>query len=222
MGETEGVATRIAVVDPEPIFGRGIAGILRERDEFVAIQTPYDAQKAAAAIAANECTIAVVGVIGDWNTTLDLVGRLNSLQQPCRTVVMVGGDGGGVASAVRAGIAGVILRGAEPDELVSTVRTVVAGRSAVAPELSGQLMDDFATLMRQVESRSGGMGLTSRELEVLELVAEGMGNRDVATKLHISENTVKNHLRHINEKLGASSRTEAVVIAARGGLLGIT
>jgi two-component system NarL family response regulator len=100
---------------------------------------------------------------------------------------------------------------------------VWAGQSLISPSMAGKLLTEFTTLARQADTRTTvpTPTLTDRELEVLKLVAEGMSNRAVAERLFISENTVKNHVRNILEKLHLHSRMEAVMFAVREKLLDI-
>ena len=108
-------------------------------------------------------------------------------------------------------------------DFVAAIRIVAAGDALLAPGVTRRLLDRYAdrlppvTEVRAAELRE----LTDRELEVLKLVARGLNNRDIARELYISENTVKNHIRNIHEKLQVHSRMEAVVRAVREGVLQI-
>jgi two-component system NarL family response regulator len=108
--------------------------------------------------------------------------------------------------------------------VASAVRAVYNGQSLISPSMASKLLTEFATMVRKDDERQQvpTPRLTEREMEVLKLVAKGMNNRDIAKKLFISENTVKNHIRNILEKLQLHSRMEAVVYAVREKLLEIT
>jgi DNA-binding NarL/FixJ family response regulator len=103
------------------------------------------------------------------------------------------------------------------------VRSVHAGQSLISPSMASKLLTEFATMVKRRDERTQvpGPRLTDRELEVLKLVAKGLNNRDIGAELFISENTVKNHVRNILEKLHLHSRMEAVVYAVREKLLDI-
>jgi two-component system NarL family response regulator len=123
---------------------------------------------------------------------------------------------------VRAGARGYLLTDTTPAELVDALRAVAAGSSLLSPAMASRLLDEFAVLVRRNEAPAEGAGsLSRRELEVLTLVAQGLNNRAIAEALFISENTVKNHIRNIHEKLQVHSRMEAVVRAVREGVLQI-
>jgi DNA-binding NarL/FixJ family response regulator len=113
-----------------------------------------------------------------------------------------------IQRALRAGARGYLLKSMPPAELVAAIREVHAGRKRIPPQVAAQLAEHL-----------GEEDLTARELEILEQVAAGGRNREIAGTLSISEETVKVHVKHVMEKLGARDRTEAVSIALRRGIL---
>ena len=115
-----------------------------------------------------------------------------------------------ILGAVEAGASGYLLKDAPPHELTAAVRAAAAGESALAPVIASRLLDRM---------RAPRVSLSSREIEVLELVAAGRSNSEVAEQLFVSETTVKSHLAHIFSKLDVSSRTAAVSEARRKGIL---
>jgi DNA-binding NarL/FixJ family response regulator len=125
--------------------------------------------------------------------------------------------------AIKAGASGYLLKDLPTEELASSIRAVHAGQSLVSPTLASKLLTEFAAMVKRTDGAQAvpGPKLTAREMEVLRLVARGMNNRDIAQELFISENTVKNHVRNILEKLQLHSRMEAVVYAVRAKLLDI-
>jgi DNA-binding NarL/FixJ family response regulator len=213
---------RVLVVDRQPLFRRGVADVI-----------------------AAEPDLAVVGETDDGSLVLDLVTRLRAdvvlldlgvpgggveacallrTEQPdVRVVVLThADDDADLAGAVRAGARGYLLTDTTPEELVEAVRAVGAGGSLLSPAMASRLLDEFAVLVRRHEGPAEGTGaLSRRELEVLTLVAQGLNNRAIGEALFISENTVKNHIRNIHEKLQVHSRMEAVVRAVREGVLEI-
>src|SRR4029077_5449572 len=109
------------------------------------------------------------------------------------------------------------------DEVAEAVRSVHGGQSLISPSMAGKLLTEFATLARRDQDEPPQQvpapKLTDREMQVLKLVARGMNNRDIAKELFISDNTVKNHVRNILEKLQIHSRMEAVMVAVREKLI---
>ena len=110
--------------------------------------------------------------------------------------------------ALAGGAKGYILKSMPPREVLEAIRKVHAGKKAIPPEIAAQLADHMSDET-----------LTAREIEVLQQVAEGNRNRDIADRLFISEGTVKVHIQHIMDKLGASDRTQAITIAVRRGII---
>ena len=127
--------------------------------------------------------------------------------------------------AIKAGATGYLLKDVQIDEVPDAVRGVHEGQSLINPAMAAKLISEFANMSRKEAERPPQLPvprLTDREMEVLRLVAKGMNNREIAKQLFISENTVKNHVRNILEKLQLHSRMEAVVYAVRERLLEIT
>jgi two-component system NarL family response regulator len=126
--------------------------------------------------------------------------------------------------AIKAGAMGYLLKEISIDEVAADIRAVYGGQSLISPSMASKLLSEFAAMIKNKDDRPQlpTPRLTDREMEVLRLVAKGMNNRDIAKQLYISENTVKNHIRNILEKLQLHSRMEAVVYAVREKLLEIT
>ena len=128
--------------------------------------------------------------------------------------------------ALRAVAAGYILKGADYDEVISAIRQVLSGESPLAPELAAQLLRRLASeaqdptrVSLKIKRTSLSQPLTPRETEVLELLAQGKTNRQIAQEFVVSVGTVKNHVEHLIGKLGVSDRTQAVVQALQLGII---
>ena len=124
--------------------------------------------------------------------------------------------------AIKNGASGYLLKDASIDQVAQAIRVVADGQSLISPSMAAKLLEEFKTIS-SVGSKPDVImpKLTDRELEVLNLVARGLNNREIARDLYISENTVKNHVRNILEKLQLHSRMEAVMYAVREKLLDI-
>lgn len=125
--------------------------------------------------------------------------------------------------AIKAGATGYLLKEISTDEVATAIRAVADGQSQISPSMAAKLLTEFKSMIQQRsdDRMLPAPRLTDRELEVLKLVATGLNNRDIAKQLFISENTVKNHVRNILEKLQLHSRMEAVVYAMREKILEI-
>ena len=144
---------------------------------------------------------------------------------PSAKIVMltISDDEADLYDAIKAGASGYLLKEISIDEVAAAIRSVAGGQSLISPSMASKLLTEFATMIKKGDEKQlPAPRLTDRELEVLKLVARGLNNRDIAKELFISENTVKNHIRNILEKLQLHSRMEAVVYAVREKLLEIT
>ena len=141
----------------------------------------------------------------------DATRRIRALDAPPYVLVLTNYDSDAdILSAVEAGASGYLLKDAPPRELIAGVRAAAAGESALAPVIASRLLSRM---------RAPQISLSAREIQVLELVAAGRSNTEVAAELFVSETTVKSHLAHIFSKLDVNSRTAAVSAARRQGIL---
>lgn len=114
---------------------------------------------------------------------------------------------------VKAGARGYLLKSSESTEVINAIRRVAAGETVLSPDIVTRVLDELTDPVPAPQP------LTKRETGILKLIAQGMSNKEIAADLHISENTVKTHVRHILEKLALNNRAEAAAYAVRAGLL---
>jgi DNA-binding NarL/FixJ family response regulator len=152
---------------------------------------------------------------------IEATRRARSLVPNLKVAILtVSEDDEDLFAAVRAGATGYLLKEVSIEELPDAVRAVARGQSMVSPAMASRLLNEFNALSRRVEEQRGtAPRLSDRELEVLRLVARGLSNKDIAAELVIAENTVKNHVRNILEKLQLRSRMEAAMYAVREKLV---
>ena len=124
-----------------------------------------------------------------------------------------------IFEALRAGASGFLLKDAGADELLHAVRVIASGDALLAPSVTRRLVEDYARRPAQVEAPRALSDLTPRETEVLQLVARGLSNGDIARELVVSDATVKTHVARIFTKLGLRDRAQAVVLAYESGLV---
>ncbi len=125
-----------------------------------------------------------------------------------------------VYDALRAGASGFLLKDVRPEALFDAIRVVAAGDALLAPGVTRRLIAEFARLRPRVHTAPAGLDeLTSRELEILRLVAAGLSNREIADRLVLSNETVKTHVSHILRKLALRDRAQAVIVAYESGLI---
>ncbi|MGH3243850.1 MAG: LuxR C-terminal-related transcriptional regulator, partial [Spirillospora sp.] len=123
-----------------------------------------------------------------------------------------------VYEALRAGASGFLLKDAPPAQLLHGIRTVASGAALLAPEVTRRLVGRYATRIRPAPGAADDVALSSRELEVLRLIADGLSNSEIAATLVLSQETVKTYVSRILTKLDLRDRVQAVVYAYRNGL----
>lgn len=213
---------RVLLADANALARRGLRVTLEADDDLEVVAEVEDARTAIDLSAQLRPDVAVIDAHLPGGG-LAACGAISSSDSVRVAVLAAGMDLRDLTAAVRAGAAGYLLRDSAVDEAVATVRALADGTGFISSAL-------VAPVLAALADRGGGgltppgpgaSRLTRREREVLTLVAEGLGNRDIAKRLFISENTVKNHLRGILEKLGLRSRTEAASYALRNGVVSL-
>jgi len=179
-----------------------------------------DGISAAALVASVVPDIVLLDVRMPKRTGLEACIEIKQLVPAARIIMLtVSDEEADLYEAVKNGASGYLLKDSSIDEVAQAVRVVAEGQSLISPSMAVKLLDEFKEMSRTDRDQVPTPRLTDRELEVLRLVATGLNNREVAKQLFISENTVKNHVRNILEKLQLHSRMEAVMYAVREKLL---
>jgi two-component system NarL family response regulator len=215
---------RVLVVDDHALFRRGLQMVLEGEDD---IEVVGEAGDGAEAIEKSEETapdVVLMDVRMPKRSGIEATGVIKDMLPSTKILMLtISDEEGDLYEAIKAGASGYLLKEISIDEVAGAVRQVYAGQSLISPSMASKLLNEFAAMVKRRDERTQvpGPRLTARELEVLKLVARGMNNRDIGQELFISENTVKNHVRNILEKLHLHSRMEAVVYAVREKLLDI-
>jgi DNA-binding NarL/FixJ family response regulator len=210
------VAIRLILVDDHPIVLQGLQQLLQRQPDFVVAAACPDADAAFAAIQREPPDILLLDLRMPGVTGLGFLRRLADAGITCRTILLTAAiEDAEVIEAVRLGVSGLVLKDSTPDALIECVRRVHEG---------GQCLDQPTVtrafrLALDREAAVRDAALTPRELEIVRMVAEGLRNRAIATRLSISEGTVKVHLHNIYEKLGVDGRLELTLCAQQKGLL---
>jgi DNA-binding NarL/FixJ family response regulator len=202
----------VCVHAEDAISRLGVVSQIRTRPELLVLEP------------GEEHNAAVVLVVADSldDEAARALRRLHRMVSAKLVLVPAKIDDAGLSTAVECGVVGVVRRGeATPERLVDAISSAVRGEGAIPADLLGRLLDQMGRLQRQVLNPRGLtlLGLTTREIEVLRLVADGFENREIAGKLSYSERTVKNVLHDVTTRLQLRNRTHAVAYALRHGLL---
>lgn len=203
---------RIVLADDHPVVRAGIRALLEGDPGLEIVGEAATPDDAVALAAAGRPDVVLMDLqFGQDQTGADATRRIRALAGAPAVLVLTNYDtDGDILGAVEAGASGYLLKDAPPAELIAAIRAAAAGESALAPAIAGRLL---------ARIRTPQASLSARETEVLRLVADGESNSAIATRLHISDATVKSHLVHIFSKLGVSSRTAAVAAARDLGVL---
>lgn len=205
---------RVLVAAAYPMTRAGLAALLAETPEIAVAATVADVATAVAEMEPAAPDVILLAPGDDVEEWLDDLARLAGESGAPPVLLLV--DTPELASeALRAGVAGLLLRDADPDEIVAALRAAGQGLTVLDPRAVPFLTTDAAPRA----SPDAGEPLTPREREILQLIAQGLPNKSIALELGISEHTVKFHVGSILDKLGASSRAEALARAARAGLI---
>ncbi|QXC62794.1 response regulator transcription factor [Aquihabitans sp. G128] len=213
---------RVLVCDDHVVFRRGLALVLEPEGDLEVVGEAADTAAAVAAVAELAPHVVLMDLRMPGGGGLEATRAIRAAHPEVKVVVLtVSDDDDDLFEAVKAGAVGYLLKEVSIEEVGDAVRTVAAGHSLLSPAMTAKLLGSYADLANQASGlpHAGPIGdLTDRELEALRGIARGLSNRAIAAELGIAENTVKNHVRGVLEKLHVSSRTEAALYAVRQGL----
>src|SRR5580700_5213658 len=200
---------RILCVDDHPVFRKGITAIIASEADLTLIAEASSGEQAIKLFRQHEPDVVLMDLRLPGMSGIDAMIAIRGEFPEARIIILSTFEGDAeVQRALRAGARAYILKTMPPEEMAQTIRHVHAGKIHLPPEVATNLAGHYAE-----------DSLTAREVEVLQHVANGQKNRDIAEKLFISEHTVKAHLKNILEKLGANDRTDAVAIGLRRGFI---
>jgi DNA-binding NarL/FixJ family response regulator len=201
---------RLLVADDHPLVLRGIEGLF-EPSEFEVVGLCADGAEAMARIEQADCDVAVLDIAMPGLSGIEILKRVRRQELPVKIVLLTSTiDDDSLVDVVRERVDGLVLKEAAADVLVACVRAVCRGETWIDREA-------MARALRKLAAPPPAK-LTEREVEVAQLVAQGLRNKEIAYRASISEGTVKMHLHNIYEKLGVGSRTELVLHVRDKGL----
>src|SRR5450755_1103945 len=215
---------RTMIVDDHALFRRGLEMVLEDEPDIELVGQASDGAEAVEKAAESLPDVVLMDIRMPRSSGIEACRAMKEAAPSAKIIILtISDEEEDLFEAIRAGASGYLLKDIPLDEVAEAVRAVDGGQSLINPSMAGKLLTEFATLARRDgEARAQEVPapkLTDREMQVLKLVARGMNNRDIAKELFISENTVKNHVRNILEKLQIHSRMEAVMIAVREKLI---
>ena len=200
---------RVLSVDDHPLLNEGIAALINNQPDMRLVGQASSGSEAIQKYREHRPDVTLMDLrLPDMNGIDTLIAIRGEFPE-ARLIMLTTFEGDvDIQRALEAGARGYVLKSMPPQELVGVIRQVHAGKKRIPSEVAARLADHL-----------GEEDLTGREIEVLRKVAQGNRNRDIAEQLFIAEDTVKVHLKHIMDKLGARDRTQAVAIALRRGII---
>lgn len=210
---------RVLVVDDHALFRKGVTVLLRGSEGFTVVGEAQDGREAVAKTQALAPDVVLMDIYMRGMDGLEATRRIKAALPSTRIIMLtISEDDQSLFDALKAGAQGYLLKSVEPEDLFRTLRGAIHGEAFVTPSMAAKILTEF-TRQAQVREDPAFAALSPRERQVLELLTRGTVNKEIATALEISENTVKNHLKSIMEKLHVENRVQAVARALREGLV---
>jgi len=212
------------VVDDHALFRRGLVSVLNDEADIDVVSEAADGDEAVVLATELRPDVVLMDVMMPNSTGIEACPRIRAAVPEVKFVMLtMSEDEADLFEALKAGATGYLLKEIAVTDIARAVRAIAEGRSFINPSMAIKLISEFAGLAKQERTPKAAPAipeLTPRETEVLKLLARSLNNREIGERLFITENTVKNHVRNILEKLQVHSRTEAAIYAVRAEYLG--
>ncbi len=211
---------RVLVVDDQQLFRRGLTMLLAVEPGLEVVGEAGDGVEGTALAVTAAPDVVLLDVRMPKKSGIEACLAIKEAVPSAKIIMLtVSDEEADLYEAVKSGASGYLLKDSSIEEVAQAIRVVADGQSLISPSMAIKLIDEFKQMSRPERESGPALRLTERELDVLRLVAQGLSNKDIAARLFISENTVKNHVRNMLEKLQLHSRMEAVMYAVRENLL---
>lgn len=207
---------KVVVVDDHTLFRRGLISLLSEFPDLQVVGEAGDGSQAVEITRERKPEVVLLDLNMPGMDGVDTITALRNSHLPVAILMLtISKDDDDLLDAIRAGADGYLLKNTEPEELHKSILKVASGQGVLSPEVTAPVLH---ALSRRISDPHLEI-ISERELEVLNCLTEGLTTTQIGSKLFISENTVKTHIRHILEKLEAANRAEAVSKATSMGLI---
>jgi DNA-binding NarL/FixJ family response regulator len=212
---------RVVVADDEPSYRKALEKTLGLMTECEVIAVCKDGQEALDACLADPPDVLLTDINMPRLSGIELTRRLLKQEKGVAVVILtIKEDDDTVYEAFRAGALGYLLKTSTPQDVVESIRLAERGEAKITPRIATKVLEDFRRVKEEEEVDDSELYvLSDREQEILDLVAQGLRNKEIATKLSIAEKTVKNHVSNILKALQVNSRTEAAMKAVKSRLV---
>ena len=211
---------RILLADDHNIMRRGLRLLLERQPGFEVVAEASDGRQAAEQAEAAKPDIVFLDIAMPNMSGIEAAQRIGALLPQAAIIILsMHSDEGYVLRALKAGAKGYLLKDSAEDDLIEAIKAVGSGKAFFSPEISKILVEDYVREMRRRGAEDSYELLTSREREMLQLLAEGKSNKDIATLLNLSLYTVETHRRNLQDKLNLHSVAELILYAVRKGII---
>jgi len=211
---------RVLVVDDQELFRRGLTMLLAVEPGLEVVGEAGDGAEGVTLAESAAPDVILLDVRMPKKSGIEACLAIKESVPSAKIIMLtVSDEEADLYEAVKSGASGYLLKDSSIEEVAQAIRVVADGQSLISPSMAIKLIDEFKQMSRPERETGPALRLTERELDVLRLVAQGHSNKEIAVRLFISENTVKNHVRNMLEKLQLHSRMEAVMYAVRENLL---
>lgn len=219
-GRRQAQKIRIMLADDHPLLRQALRNVLEKNSDFEVIAEASDGEEAVRLATELVPDVVIMDISMPNLNGLEATKQIKASNPEIAVLVLtVHTDSEHIMSILRAGAGGYLTKSVYGDEVTNAVRALVSGETVLSPTISQQILKYAFQHSTKPRKLSTGNTLSSRELEVLNLAAKGIPNKDIATKLGLSLRTVKGYLADLFLKLNVASRTEAVIVGLRRGLL---
>ncbi|NLK52186.1 MAG: response regulator transcription factor [Syntrophomonadaceae bacterium] len=210
---------RVCIVDDHALVRQGLARVLELEPRIQVVGEAEDGQTAVNLVRQLQPDVVLMDINMPKTDGITASRMINQEFPDIRIIALTVYDDDRVFEVIRAGVSAYILKDVNAEDLIQAIIDVHKGRSIIHPRVTGKLLGEFARLSKQGTNGSCINLLTQREKEVLELIARGQANREIAQRLYISEKTVKNHITSILRKLHVNDRTQAAIYAIKSKMV---
>lgn len=210
---------RVLIADDHSMVRHGLKQILELENDMVVVAQASNGREAVELTKQHNPDVVLMDINMPILNGLQAIKELKQERHPSKVIVLtIHEDREYLFKTLQMGAQGYVLKDAEPSVLIDAIRNVSRGESYIQPNMTTELVKEFNRVTLNEKEKHDESNLTTREVEVLELIAEGMINKEIAQKLYISEKTVKNHVSSIFKKLNVSDRTQAAIYAFKNNL----
>ncbi len=210
---------RILLVDDQLLFRKGLRALLEDEEDMEVVGEASDGAQAVDRARSAKPDVVLMDINMPVCNGVEATRMIKAERPETKVIALtVSDEDSDLFEAIKSGASGYLLKDLRPEELFDLIRGVLREETPISPVIAGKLLTEFRRRPWRDATETAGWDLTPRELEVLQLVTEGLSNAEISGRLFIVEGTVKNHLHNILEKLHLENRLQAATYAIREGL----